>query len=84
VAHIGIGLISTAVSGEFGEDRNRRVFGMPKNGGIEKWYHQKVLFKSFPMIMVMSVGFDNLNFGGQFLCPALGDRGHLELRQWQL
>jgi hypothetical protein len=23
-----------------------------------------------------SVGFDNLNFWGQFLCPAFGDRSH--------
>jgi hypothetical protein len=26
--------------------------------------------------MVMSVGFDNVKFFGQFLCPALGDRSH--------
>jgi hypothetical protein len=28
--------------------------------------------------MVMSVGFDNLKFFGQFLCPALGDRSHYQ------
>jgi hypothetical protein len=26
--------------------------------------------------MVMSVGFANIQFFGQFLCPALGDRSH--------
>jgi hypothetical protein len=26
--------------------------------------------------MVMSVGFDNLKYFGQFWCPALGDRSH--------
>jgi hypothetical protein len=31
--------------------------------------------------MVMSVGFENLKFVGQFLCPALGDRSHQVLKE---
>jgi hypothetical protein len=29
--------------------------------------------------MVMSVGFDNLKYFGQFLCPAICDRVHHQL-----
>jgi hypothetical protein len=37
----------------------------------KEWYHQKVLFKSFPMNGCVSRLRQYLNWGGgQFLCPA--------------
>jgi hypothetical protein len=40
------------------------------NGAIRKCFSRAFQW------MVMSVGFDNLKYFGQFLCPALGDRSH--------
>jgi hypothetical protein len=49
----------------------------PKTGWIEQLIARKCFPRAFQWI-VMSVGFDNLKYFGQFLCPALGDRSHYQ------